>query len=126
MAAGRLSVNDQLLHLHQGSSSNDDYTLEFRTLSTFHLGLNPRICAQMAMYDDSVGLETFMQCASCISQHLNACFEDEATHQLASPAPGPPVTEPMQGDSAHLSRTERARRIANGLSILWISGSYHQ
>lgn len=90
VAAGRLSVQDQLLQLRQRESSIDDYTLEFRTLaatsgwneaallSAYRLGLNPRIRAQMAIYDDNMGLESFMQCASHISQRLTACYEDEA------------------------------------------------
>lgn len=58
------------------------YTLEFCTLaatsgwneavllSAFHLGLNPCLRAQMAIYDDNMGLESFMQRTSCILQHL--------------------------------------------------------
>lgn len=69
------------------------------------------------LYDDTVGLETFMQRASCISQRLNACFDDEDAHQLASPATGPPVPEPMQVDVTRLSRTEHAHLIAYGLCL---------
>ncbi len=58
----------------------------------------------MAIYDDSVGLESLMQHASRISQHLAASDEEEATPQRASPASGPPVPEPMQIDSARLPR----------------------
>ncbi len=53
---------------------------------------------QMVIYDDNVGLESFMQCASRISQRLTACNEDEAKHQLDSHASGPPVPEPMRMD----------------------------
>ncbi len=114
-SGGRLSVQDQLLRLRQRESSIDDYTLEFRTLaatsSAYRLGLNPHIRTQMVIYDDNVGLESFMQRVSRISQCLTACYEDEAARQLASPASGPPVPEPMQMDSARLSRTERARTL---------------
>ncbi len=113
----------------KGNPFIDDFTLEFRTLaatsgwneatllSAYRLGLNPRMRAQMAIDDDNVGLEIFMQCASRISQCLAACFEDEAAHKPASSAFGPPVPEPMQMDSAQLSRSERARRLAAGLCL---------
>ncbi len=129
VAAGRLSVQDQLLRLRQGESSIDDYTLEFRMLaatsgwneatllSAYRLGLNPHIHAQMAIYDNNMGLESFMQCASRILQRLTTCYEEEAAHQLASPASGPPVPEPMLVDSARLSRMECARRLAAGLCL---------
>ncbi len=114
VAAGSLSVQDQLLHLRQRDSSLDDYTLEFATLagtsgwneiallSSYRLGLNPCIRALMAIYDDTMGLESFMQRASRISQCLAACDEEEVTPQRASPASGPPVPGPMKLDSARL------------------------
>ncbi len=40
-------------------------------------GLDPRIRAQMAIYDDNVGLESFMQKAVKISQCLTACQLDK-------------------------------------------------
>ncbi len=39
-------------------------------LTAYRQGLNPQIRAQMAIYDDNVGLESFMQKAVKISQHL--------------------------------------------------------
>ncbi len=53
----------------------------------------------MAIYDDNVGLENFMQKAVKISQRLTACLPDETAHSQASPAACPPVPEPMQLDS---------------------------
>lgn len=59
--AGRLSMQNQLLHLRQGNSSVDNYTLEFHTLAAtsgwneaallraFRLGQNPCLRAQMAI-----------------------------------------------------------------------------
>lgn len=128
-ATGALSVSDQLLRLRQGTSSTNEYTLQFRTLaatsgwneaallSTYRQGLDPRIRAQMAIYDDSVGLESFMQRANRISQRLAACHTTEAAHQSVSPAAGSPVPEPMQVDSTRLSHAERARRLAAGLCL---------
>ncbi|KAL1279053.1 hypothetical protein QQF64_025726 [Cirrhinus molitorella] len=71
-ATGVLTISDQLFHLQQGSSSVHEYTLHFRTLAAasgwdvallgaYQHGLNPDIRAAMALYDDSIGLETFLQ-----------------------------------------------------------------
>ncbi len=128
-ATGALSVSDQLLRLRQGTSSTNEYTLQFRTLaatsgwneaallSAYRQGLDSGIRAQMAIYDDSMGLESFIQKANRISQRLSACHTTEAAHQSVSPATGPPVPEPMQVDSTRLSHNERARRLAAGLCL---------
>ncbi len=128
-ATGALAVSDQLLRLSQGSSTTSDYTLQFRTLaassgwneaallSAYCHGLNPNIRAAMSIYDDTIGLENFMQRANRISQCLSACQPNEAAHQLVSPAASPPVPEPMQVDSTRLTRVKRTRRIAAGLCL---------
>lgn len=71
----------------------------------------------MAIYDDKVGLESFMQKAVRICQRLTACQSEETAHSQASPSACPPVPEPMQLDTNRLSRTERAQRLATGLSL---------
>ncbi len=73
-------------------------------------GLDVRIRAQMAIYDDTVGLQSFMQKANHISQHLSACHPAEAAHQQVSPANGSPVPEPMHVDMSRLSTRERGSR----------------
>ncbi len=135
-ATGALSVSDQLLRLRQGTSSTNEYTLQFRTLaatsgwkeaallSAYWQGLDTSIRAQMAIYDDSVGLESFMQKANRISQCLSACHTTEAAHQPVSPATGSPVPEPMQVDTARLSSHERARRLAAGLCLYCATGDH--
>lgn len=134
-ATGILSEQDQLLQLRQGDSSSD-YTLQFRMLAAtsgwneaslmcaYRQGLNSSICMQMAIYDDNVGLESFMQCASRISQCLADCHLDEAAHQVASPAYSSSVPEPMQVDSTRLSRMEHARRW--NMSVLCSIRPLHQ
>ncbi len=122
------TVPDQLLRLRQGTSTSD-YTLQFRTLaatsswneaallSAYSQWLDPRSRAQMAIYDDTMGLENFMQRASRISQRLSTCQPEETAHLPASPAACPPVPEPMQVDSARLSCMERACRLTAGLCL---------
>ncbi|KAL0163695.1 hypothetical protein M9458_039448, partial [Cirrhinus mrigala] len=106
-ATDTLNTSDQLFRLQQGTSVND-YSLRFHTLAAasgwnetallgaYRQGLNPEIRAAMALYDDSIGLETFLQ-----------------------------LPEPMQVDSTRLSRTERNRRITMGLCIYCGQPGHH-
>ncbi len=98
-ATGVPSISDPLLRLHQGASSTNEYTLQFRTLAAtsrwnevallraYRQGLDPHIRAQMAIFDNSIWLES-----------LSACHIYEAAHQSVSPTTSPPLPEPMQVD----------------------------
>ncbi len=136
LATGALSVSDQLLPLRQGTSSTHEYTLQFRTLAAtcgwneaaligvYRQGLDTNIRTQMAIFDDAVGLESFMQKANRIAQRLSACHTAKTARQPASPAHGSPVPEPMQVDTTRLSSQERAHRMATGL-CLYCSSADH-
>ncbi len=129
LSTGSLSIADQLIRLRQGTSSVSAYTLQFRTLAAscgwnetalltaYRQGLAPQIRAQMAVYEDNMGLESFMQKAVKISQRLTACLPEETAHSQASPAACSPVPEPMQLDSNRLTRAERERRLTTGLCL---------
>ncbi len=129
LSTGSLSIADQLIRLRQGTSLVSMYTQQLQTLAAscgwnetalltaYRQGLDPQIRTQMAIYDDNVGLESFMQEAVKISQRLSACLPDKTAHSQASPTACPPVPEPMQLDSHRLTRTERARRLATGLCL---------
>ncbi|KAL1276249.1 hypothetical protein QQF64_035872 [Cirrhinus molitorella] len=124
-----LTISDQLFRLQQGSSSIHDYTLHFRTLAAasgwdevallgaYRHGLNSNIKAAMAFYDDSIGLEAFLQQTTRITQRLAACQPQNPAPQSTSVAARPPVPEPMQVDSNRLSQTERTRRLTSGLCL---------
>ncbi|KAG1929330.1 retrotransposable element [Pimephales promelas] len=105
-----ISVQDQLFRLKQGRSSVAAYALQFRTLAAtlgwnesalitaYRHGLNPDIRLQLAIYDDTVGIESIIQRSIRIDQRRTAC-------QLDSPAPppprpfaaySPPAPEPME------------------------------
>ncbi|KAI2646191.1 Retrotransposon Gag-like protein 6 [Labeo rohita] len=68
----------------KGTSLVNEYTLHFRTLAAasgwnevallgiYRQGLNPEICTAMALYDDSNGLESFLQHTTRVSQRLAA------------------------------------------------------
>ncbi len=72
LSTGSLSTADQLIRLRQGTSSMSHYTLQFRTLAAswgwnemvlitaYCQGLGRQIKIQMTIYDDNVGLESFM------------------------------------------------------------------
>ncbi|KAL0183501.1 hypothetical protein M9458_019197 [Cirrhinus mrigala] len=127
--ADHLSTSDQLFRLLQGNSTIHQYSLHFRTLaaasgwnetallSAYRQGLNPQIRSAMALYDDSIGLETFLQRTARVSQRLAACQPTITTPQPASVVACTPVPEPMQVDSSRLSRSERNRRMMNGLCL---------
>ncbi len=66
-------MSDQLLRLRQGTSSTHEFTLQLRTLAAtcgwneaaligvYRQGLDTNIRTQMAIFDDAVGLESFIQ-----------------------------------------------------------------
>ncbi|KAK3573784.1 hypothetical protein QTP86_032945 [Hemibagrus guttatus] len=67
------SLDERLCRLKQGSMSVSDYALQFRTLAaasgwnkqalitTYRQGLDPRVRLHLAAYEDSIGLERFIQ-----------------------------------------------------------------
>lgn len=121
--ASSLSVHDRLFRLRQGRSTVWEYAVQFCTLAdssgwneaalltAFQQGLNPSVRIQMAIYDDTVGLESFVQKAILICQCLTACTEDQPLSPPPSSAHPAPAPEPMQVDSYHLTQAERDRRI---------------
>ncbi|KAL0186183.1 hypothetical protein M9458_017853, partial [Cirrhinus mrigala] len=123
------TTTDHLFRLQQGNSMIHQYTLHFRTLvaasgwnetallGAYRQGLNPQIRSAMALYDGSIGLETFLQRTARVSQRLAACQPTITAPQPASVVACTPVPEPMQMDSSRLSRSERNRRMMNGLCL---------
>ncbi|KAL0172449.1 hypothetical protein M9458_032760, partial [Cirrhinus mrigala] len=117
-ATTEISMHDELLRFRQANLTIHDYTLRFRTLeASSGRGLNPLLRQHMAIYEDSVSLENFLQKASHISQHITACHMEHSPTATASPEPAPPAPGPMITENYHLSRAEQARRITNGLCL---------
>ncbi len=79
----------------------------------------------MAIYDDSVELERFIQRAGHISQRFSECHPTEDAHQQAAPAMGSPVPEPMLLDSTLLPRSERTCRLAAGLCLYCAAADHY-
>ncbi|KAL0165899.1 hypothetical protein M9458_037743, partial [Cirrhinus mrigala] len=119
-----ITVQEELLQLHQGKLPIHEYILRFRTLSltsgwndsallaVFRRGLNANIRQQMAIYEDNVGLDAFLKRAVTISQHLTAC---ETPVEFA---PSCTSTEkPMHLYTYPLTAQERTRRLQGGLCL---------
>ncbi|KAI5630169.1 nephrocystin-4-like, partial [Silurus asotus] len=118
------STADQLLELHQGTDSVVDYSLRFRMLvapsgwneaallGTYRRGLNQELQMAMAPYDDTLGLEAFIQRSIHLSQRLTAWRtpEAETTQVFPSTAPEP---KPMPLGSRRLSPQEQKRQLAS-------------
>ncbi|XDV31537.1 hypothetical protein PO909_002528 [Leuciscus waleckii] len=127
-SSNAISVHDQLFRLRQGNSSVSDYALRFRTIAAssgwneialmtaYRQGLNSDICLQLAIYDDTIGIEKRIQRSILIAQHRTACFQNPSARppRLSEPV-NPPVPEPMEFDSGRLTTTERNRRRTNNL-----------
>ncbi len=134
---GDPSISDQLYQFRQGTRSINEYALQFRTLAaasgwneralltTYRQGLEPRLRLQLASYDDSCGLENFIQQSIRCSTRMHSCFAKQPQLTRCTPLPRypdgnhppEPVHEPMQTDNAHLSYAERQRRLNNGLCL---------
>ncbi|KAL0204538.1 hypothetical protein M9458_002556, partial [Cirrhinus mrigala] len=123
------SVHEQLLQITQSNLSVQEYAIKFRTLAAlsnwnsaalvpvFRRGLSPPIQTQMAIFEDSADLETFINRAIRIAQHL----PQHTAPSSLSPSPSAdfalPAPEPMIMDAYRLNRTERARRITQHLCL---------
>ncbi|KAL0150076.1 hypothetical protein M9458_054735, partial [Cirrhinus mrigala] len=136
------TAGEQLYHLKQGTMSIQEYSLKFRTLAaasgwnerslltTYRLGLEPKLRLQLAAHDDHQGLESFIQHSIRCSDRMSS-YHTETTATipalLRSPegmTPPEPASEPMILDSGKLSSTKRQRRLTRGLSAgNFISGA---
>ncbi|KAK3556936.1 hypothetical protein QTP70_022432 [Hemibagrus guttatus] len=130
------SVHDELFSLRQANRATHDYTLHFHTLaassdwnevallSAYRCGLNPKIRLQMAIHDDSMGVELFMLKAQHISQRLFAVSIEEGTPSDTSSSCSSPAPEPMQTGQYRLSADERQCRLHQRL-CLYCGENYH-
>ncbi len=129
---GDSTMGEQLFCLRQGTMPIHQYSLKFRTLAAasgwnepslltaFRQGLNSRLRLQLAAFDDTYGLEKFIQLAIRCSNRLQSCSE-ESSVAIATPPIRQPETsdppEPMQTDCKRLSSTKRRKRLTEGLCL---------
>ncbi|KAK3528828.1 hypothetical protein QTP70_011717 [Hemibagrus guttatus] len=100
MPAGDSSIGERLCRLRQGSMTVSDFALQFRTLAaasgwneqalitTYCQGLNPRIRLHLAAYEDSIGLEKFIQLSIRVATHMHCASRSTRTSRylLTHPA----------------------------------------
>ncbi len=119
---GDSSVGEQLFRLRQGTMPHDAAASgwnEPSLLTAFRQGLNSHLRLQLAAFDDTYGLEKFIQLAIRCSNR-QSCSE-ESSVAIATPPIRQPKTsdppEPMQTDCNRLSSTERRKRLTEGLCL---------
>ncbi|KAK3545249.1 hypothetical protein QTP70_002372 [Hemibagrus guttatus] len=142
------SLGERLCRLKQGSMSVSEYALQFRTLAaasgwneqalitTYRQGLNPRVRLHLAAYEDSIGLERFIQLSIRFATRMQLCLEEHqgqtATAILARPPETvndpEPDSEAMHlghsGVSAAERQQERQRRLTQN-RCFYCGGSGH-
>ncbi len=135
--AGGSSAGEQLYNLRQGNMSINDYALKFRTLAaasewnerslltTYRQELESRL--HLAAFDNTIGLERFIQLSIRVANHMHSCMEDQQAQPGLMPllrrpeniSPPEPAHEPMQIDNTRLTLMERHRRLSQGLCLYW-------
>ncbi len=110
----------------------NQYSLKFRTLAAasswneqalitvYRQGLDPKLRLHLAAYDDTLGLERFIQLSIRCSNRMQSCSPDFPAAIVTPPYRRPEISsppEPMQTDSNRLSSAERRRRLMQGLCL---------
>ncbi len=129
---GDTSIGERLYQLKQGAMSINQYSLKFRTLvaasgwnepsliTAYRQGLNPQLRLHLAAYDDTHGLERFIQLAIRCSHRMLSCSPGIST-AIAPPPNRPPEVhnppEPMQIVTNRLTTSERQRRLTQHLCL---------
>ncbi|KAK3568426.1 hypothetical protein QTP86_006935 [Hemibagrus guttatus] len=131
------SIGEELYNLKQGKMSVNEYALQFRTLAaksgwneqalltSYRQGLDPQVRLHLAAYEDSIGLERFIQLSICFATRMQLCLEEhqgqaQLTSTLCRPgsvSPPEPAHEPMQLESSRLTPAERQRRLTQNLCL---------
>ncbi|KAK3554648.1 hypothetical protein QTP70_031051 [Hemibagrus guttatus] len=127
------SIGEELYNLKQGKMSVNEYALQFRTLAaksrwneqvlltSYHQGLDPQVRLHLTAYEDSIGLERFIQFSirfeSCIAEHQGQAQLTTILCQPGSVSPPEPAHEPMQLESSRLTPVERQRRLTQNLCL---------
>ncbi|ROL42302.1 Retrotransposon-like protein 1 [Anabarilius grahami] len=90
------SIGEKLYNLKQGKLSINEYALQFRTLAarsrwneqalltSYRQGMDPRVRLHLAAYEDTIGLERFIQLSIRFATRMQSCLEEhqdaKATH----------------------------------------------
>ncbi len=132
-SVGDSTAGEQLYHLQQGNMPIHEYALKFRTLAaasgwdesplltTYRQGLEARLRLHLAAFDDTVGLEQFIQLSIRVASRMHSCMKDQQSLTHSNPLLRRPENisppEPMLVDNTRLSLKERHRRLSQGLCL---------
>ncbi|KAK3519785.1 hypothetical protein QTP70_004948 [Hemibagrus guttatus] len=107
------SLGERLCRLKQGNMSVAEYALQYRTLAaasgwneqalitTYRQGLDPRVRLHLAAYEDSMGLEKFIQLSIRFATRMQLCLEEHQSQPAATAtAQSGPVSHPEPADDA--------------------------
>ncbi|KAK3547900.1 hypothetical protein QTP70_000359 [Hemibagrus guttatus] len=131
------SISKELYNLKQGKMSVNEYALQFRTLAaksgwneqalltSYRQGLVPQVRLHLAVYEDSIGLERFIQLSIRVATRMQSCLKEHQgqtslTTTLGRPdsiSPPEPAPEPMHLGSPHLTPAERQRRLTQNVCL---------
>ncbi|KAK3575530.1 hypothetical protein QTP86_029276 [Hemibagrus guttatus] len=131
------SIGEKLYNLKQGKLSVNEYALQFRILAaksgwnkqalltSYHQGLDPQVRLHLAAYEDSIGLERFIQLSIRFATRMQSCLEEhqgqaQLTTILCRPgsvSPLEPAPEPLQLELSCLTPAERQRRLTQNLCL---------
>uniref|UniRef100_A0A9J8BTX3 ribonuclease H n=1 Tax=Cyprinus carpio carpio TaxID=630221 RepID=A0A9J8BTX3_CYPCA len=131
------SIGEKLYNLKQGKMSVNEYALQFRTpaatsgwneqalLTTYRQGLEPRVRLHLAAYEDTIGLEWFIQLSirfairmqSCLEEHQGQAYPNSPLCRPEAVSSPEPANEPMLVDSYRLTVAERQRRLSQNLCL---------
>ncbi|KAK3542798.1 hypothetical protein QTP70_002998 [Hemibagrus guttatus] len=100
-------------------------------ITTYRQGLNPRIQLHLAAYEDSIGLEKFIQLSIRVASHMQLCFEEHQDQSLSPAAPRrpehvscpEPADEPMDLEHSDLAALEPRTLLDSGSAWNFISGA---
>ncbi|KAK3534603.1 hypothetical protein QTP86_016754 [Hemibagrus guttatus] len=121
------SLGERLCRLKQGTMSVPEYALQFRTLAmasswneqalitTYRQGLEPRVRLHLAAYEDSMGLEKFIQLSIRFAMRMQLCLEEHQSQPAATAAAAQPelvsylepADDAMQLELSYISPAER-------------------
>ncbi|KAK3513640.1 hypothetical protein QTP70_028827 [Hemibagrus guttatus] len=125
------SLGERLCRLKQASGWNEQ-----ALITTYRQGLDPRVRLHLAAYEDSMGLEKFIQLSIRFATRMQLCFEEHQSQPAASTATaqsGPvghpePADDAMQLELSDVSSAdrqwERQRRLAQ-ICCFYCGGSGH-
>ncbi|MGL5881625.1 MAG: retrotransposon gag family protein, partial [Synechococcus elongatus] len=91
------SIGEKLYRLKQGKMSVNEYALQFRTLAarsgwneqalltSYRQGLDPQVRLHLAAYEDTIGLERFIQLSIRFATRMQSCLEEHQGQSFFTP-----------------------------------------